>query len=109
MNNAGNITFENMPVEFSLIDDLLRTKGLSFEELGLYFMLWVISDKSIIFHNITDLGKLGNCGPEKVKKIINELIEKKLLIKWRITQRIYFFKVLLPDEDDETAKKEFLK
>ena len=60
MNNA------NMSPEFSLIDDLLKTRGLSFEEVGLYFMLWAISDKSLILYNITDLAQLGNCGIDKV-------------------------------------------
>ncbi|MCL4321998.1 MAG: hypothetical protein M1478_04525 [Deltaproteobacteria bacterium] len=109
MNNADNLTFENMPVDFTLIDNLLQTRRLSFEEVGLYFLLWAISDKSIIFHNITELAKLGNCGTDKLKGLMDKLIEKKLLIKYRRTQRIYFFKVLLPDENYENAKREFLK
>lgn len=106
MNNADNMIFENMLPEFSFIDDLLRTKGLSFEELGLYIMLWAISDKSLILYNITELAKLGNCGVDKIKGLIDKLIEKKLLIKFQISQRIYFFKVIRPDENYETAKKE---
>jgi DNA-binding MarR family transcriptional regulator len=109
MNNADNLTFKNMPVDFSIIDNLLRTKGLSFKEVGLYFLLWSISDKSIILHSITELAKLGNCGTEKVKGLMDKLIEKKLLIKYRRTQQIYFFKVLLPDENYENAKREFLR
>ena len=101
MNNADNIT-----PEFSLIDDLLRVKKLSIKELGLYFLLWAISDKSLIWYNITDLARFGNCGVDKIKGLIDKLIQKKLLIKFYKTQRIYFFKVLRPDEDYEKAKRE---
>ena len=104
LNNKDNIT-----LEFSLIKDLFLTGGLSFEEVGLYFMLWSISDKSLILYNITDLAKLGNCGVDKVKGLINKLIKKKLLIEFRKNKRIYFFKILPPDEDYENAKKEFLR
>ena len=103
MNNAANIT-----LEFSLIKDLFLTGGLSFEEVGLYFMLWSISDKSLILYNITDLAKLGNCGFDKVKGLVDKLIQKKLLIKFYISQRVYFFKILFPGENYENAKKEFL-
>ena len=103
MNNADNIT-----PEFNLIDDLLRTRELSFKEVGLYFMLWSISDKSLILYNITDLAKLGNCGIKKVKGLVNKLIEKRLLIKFCINQRVYFFKILFPGKDYENAKKELL-
>ena len=75
MNNAAI-----MP-EFSLID-LVKSKGLSLEEVGLYVMLWAISDKSLILYNITDLAKLGNCGIDKING-------------------------LMPGEDYEAAKKEF--
>lgn len=108
MNNA-DMTFENTPPDFSLIDDLLRLKKLSFEEVGLYFLLFGISNKSIVFDNITDLAKLANCGIDKLKGLLNKLIEKKLLLKYRKTKWIYFFKVLMPDEDYETVKKGFLK
>ena len=99
---------DNMTPEFNLID-LMKLKGLSFEEVGLYFMLWSISDKSLILYNITDLAKLGNCGVDKVKGLVDKLIQKKLLIKFYISQRIYIFKVLYPGEDYENAKKEFLR
>ena len=102
MNNADNMT-----LEFSLINDLFLTGGLSLEENGLYFMLWSISDKSLILYNITDLAKLGNCGSDKMKGLIKKLIQKKLLIKFYISQRIYIFKILYPDENYEAAKKEF--
>jgi hypothetical protein len=100
MNNAAI-----MP-EFVLID-LVKSKGLSLEEVGLYVVLRAISDNSLILYNITDLAKLGNCGTDKINGLINKLIDKKLLIKFRQTQRIYFFKVLMLGEDYEAAKKEF--
>lgn len=100
MNNA------NITPEFSLID-LIKSKGLSLEKVGLYIILWDISDKSYILYNITDLAKLGNCGTDKVKGLIKKLKEKKLLIEWRKNKSIYFFKVLMPCEDYEIAKKEF--
>ena len=96
----------NITLDFDIIE-LLKSKNLSLEELGLYGMLWAISDKSLILHNITELAKLGNCGTDKVSGLIKKLIEKKLLIEWRITQRIYFFRILSPDEDYNTAKMEF--
>ncbi len=102
MNNA------NITPDFDIIE-LLKSKKLSLDELGLYVMLWAISDKSLILHNITELAKLGNCGTDKVSGLIKKLIEKKLLIERRINQRIYFFKVIRPDENYETAKMEFLK
>lgn len=102
MNNAA------ITPKFSLID-LIKSKGLSLEEVGLYVMLCGISDKSLILYNITDLAKLGNCGIKKINGLINKLIKKKLLIKFRQTQRIYFFKVLMLGEDYEAAKKEFLR
>ena len=102
LNNKDNIT-----LEFSLINDLFLTGGLSLEENGLYFMLWSISDKSLILYNITDLAKLGNCGSDKMKGLIKKLIQKKLLIKFYISQRIYIFKILYPNENYEAAKKEF--
>lgn len=102
MNNA------NITLDFNIIE-LLKSKNLSLEELGLYVMLWVISDKSLILYNITDLAKLGNCGVDKIRALINKLIEKKLLIKIQINQRKYIYKILSPDENYETAKKEFLK
>ena len=92
--------------EFSLID-LIKSKGLSLQEVGLYVILQAISDESLIFYNITDLAQLGNCGIDKVNGIINKLIDKKLLIKFRQTQRIYFYKILRPDENYEAAKMEF--
>lgn len=92
--------------EFNLIE-LVKSKGLSLQEVGLYIMLWGISDKSLFF-NITDLAKLGNCGVDKINGLINRLIKKELLIKFRLTQRIYFFKILRPDENYENAKMEFL-
>jgi hypothetical protein len=70
MNNAAI-----MP-EFSLID-LVKSKGLSLEEVGLYVVLRVISDNSLILYNIKDLAKLGNCGTDKINGLINKLIEKK--------------------------------
>ena len=94
--------------EFSLVD-LIKSKGLSFEEVGLYIVLWGISDDSLILYNITDLAKLGNCGTDKVNGIIKKLIDKKLVIKFRINQRSYFYKILRPDENYENAKMEFSK
>ena len=100
MNNA------NITPDFDIIE-LLKSKKLSLDELGLYVMLWAISDKSLILHNITELAKLGNCGTDRIKGLIDKLIDKKLLIERRITQRIYFFKILSPGENYETAKMEF--
>ncbi len=100
MNNA------NITLDFDIIE-LLKNKNLILEELGLYIVLFVISDKSIVFNNITDLAKLGNCGTDRIKGLITKLIDKKLLIEYRQSQRIYFFKVLSPDEDYNTAKMEF--
>ncbi len=102
MNNA------NITLDFNIID-LLESKKLSLDELGLYVMLWAISDKSLIFYNITDLAKLGNCGVDRIRTLINKLIEKELLIEYRQSQRIYFFRIVSLDEDYETAKMEFLK
>lgn len=100
MNNA------NITLDFNIIE-LLKSKNLSLGELGLYVMLWAISDKSLILYNITDLAKLGNCGVDKIRALINKLIEKKLLIKIQINQRKYIYKILSPDENYENAKKEF--
>jgi predicted transcriptional regulator len=97
----------NITPDFDIIE-LFKSKNLSLEELGLYVMLWAISDKSLILHNITDLSKLGNCGTDKIRALINKLIEKKLLVEFRKSQRIYFFKVLQPSENYETVKMEFL-
>ena len=102
MNNA------NITLDFNIID-LLESKKLSLDELGLYVMLWAISDKSLIFYNITDLAKLGNCGVDRIRTLINKLIEKELLIEIKINQRKYIFKVLRPSENYENAKKGFLK
>jgi hypothetical protein len=100
MNNA------NVTLDFDIIE-LLKNKNLILEELGLYIVLFVISDKSIVFSNITDLAKLCNCGTDRIKVLITKLIDKKLLIERRINQRIYFFKVIRPDEDYNTVKMEF--
>jgi hypothetical protein len=94
--------------EFSLVD-LIKSKGLSLQEVGLYIMFWGISDESLIFYNITDLAQLGNCGIDKVKGLIDKLIEKKLLIKFRINKKTCFYKILCPGENYENAKKEFSK
>ena len=97
----------DVTLDFDILD-LLESKKLSLDELGLYVMLRAISDKSLILHNITDLAKLGNCGTDKIRALINKLIEKKLLVEFRKSQRIYFFKVLQPSENYETVKMEFL-
>ncbi len=98
----------NITPDFDIIG-LVKNKKLTYEEVGLFVVLFAISHKSLVLHNIIDLSKICNCGTNRIKGLIDKLIDKKLLIKSQINQRKYIYKIVSPDEDYNTVKMEFLK
>lgn len=91
-------------------NDLIRSKSLSAEEIGLYYTFISLSDNDgFIFNTLRELCTYGKCGKDKMNRIINGLIEKKLLLKIRLNKKSIFFRVIFPDENYETVKNNFQK
>lgn len=89
-------------------NDLIRSKSLSAEEIGAYYIFMSISDNSgIVFETLRELSTYGKCGKDRMNRIINELIKKKLLLKIRLNKKSNIFRVIFPDENYETVKNNF--
>jgi hypothetical protein len=75
------IIFENkIAAPFTWVEnDLIRSKSLSLEAMGLYLMLR--SFGGISYPSIQYLCSLGKVGRDKLYRVMNELIEGKLLLK----------------------------
>ena len=89
-------------------NDFIRSKSLSAAEIGAYYIFLSISDNSgIVFETLRELCTYGKCGKDKLNRIIDSLIKKKLLLKIRWNKKSNIFRVIFPDENYETVKKEF--
>ncbi len=82
--------FENhITTPFTWVEnDLIRAKALSFEALGLYLTLR--SFGAAAYPSVDYLCDLGNTGRDKLWRIINELIEAKLLLRKQEKQQGLF-------------------
>jgi hypothetical protein len=91
-------------------NDLIRSKSLSAEEIGVYYTFISLSDNDgLIFNTLKELCTYGKCGKDKLNRIIDSLIKKKLLLKIRLNKKSNFFRVIFPDENYETVKNNFQK
>ena len=105
------ITFENkITAPFTWVEnELLRSKSLSLEAIGLYMILRSFGGTS--YPSIEYLCSLGKVGRDKLHRIINELIETKLLLKKQKRQNGFFsktiYRILSVSDDYKIIYKEF--
>ena len=105
------ITFENkILTPFTWVEnELLRSKSLSLEAIGLYMILRSFGGTS--YPSIEYLCSLGKVGRDKLHRIINELIETKLLLKKQKRQNGFFsktiYRILSVSDDYKIIYKEF--
>ena len=106
------ITFENkITAPFTWVEnDLLRSKSLSLEAIGLYMILRSFGGTP--YPSIEYLCSLGKVGRDKLHRIINELIETKLLLKKQKRQNGSFsrtiYRILSVSDDYKIIYKEFI-
>ena len=106
------ITFENkILTPFTWVEnELLRSKSLSLEAIGLYMILRSFGGTS--YPSIEYLCSLGKVGRDKLHRIINELIETKLLLKKQKRQNGFFsrtiYRILSVSDDYKIIYKEFI-
>ena len=105
------ITFENkINTPFTWVEnDLIRSKSLSYEAMGLYLTLR--SFGGISYPSIDYLCNAGKAGRDKLHRLINELIEAKLLLKKQKKDKGLFsrtiYRILSLNDDYESIYKEF--
>lgn len=107
------IIFENkIAAPFTWVEnDLIRSKSLSLEAMGLYLMLR--SFGGISYPSIQYLCSLGKVGRDKLYRVMNELIEAKLLLKkqehktaGKFSKTLY--RILSLNDNYEEIYKEFI-
>ena len=91
-------------------NDLVRLKSLSYEAKGLYLTLKSFGDN--IYPSIDYLCGLGNIGKNKLYRILDELLEKKLIMRKRTRGKKGLlgkteYMLLSPTDNYEEAYKEF--
>jgi hypothetical protein len=110
---SENITFENkISAPFTWVEnDLIRSKSLSFEAMGLYLMLRSFGGTS--YPSVDYLCSLGRTGRDKLWRIINELIQAKLLLRkqehmsgGKFSRTLY--RILSLNDNYEEIYKEFM-
>jgi hypothetical protein len=108
--NEEKITFENkISAPFTWVEnDLIQSKFLSLEAMGLYLMLRSFGKTS--YPTIKDICKQGKVGSKKLYRIINELIKAKLLLKKQQRKNGKFhntlYRILSLDDNYEEIYKE---
>jgi hypothetical protein len=113
MNNEKKVAFHNRIKDpFTIVDNrLARLKSLSYEAKGLYLTLKTFG--GIIYPSIkylTDLG--GGIGKNRLYKILDELLENKLIIRRQIRGKKGYlgrteYMLLALDDDFDEIYKEF--
>ena len=107
------ITFENkITTPFTWVEnDLIRSKSLSLEGIGLYMILR--SFGGVSYPSVDYLCSLGRTGRDKLFRIINELIQAKLLLRkqehrtgGKFSKTIY--RIISPNDNYEKIYKEFI-
>ncbi|MHB1546337.1 MAG: hypothetical protein ACYCSB_09445 [bacterium] len=92
-------------------NDLIRSKKLSYEAMGLYLTFRSFGH-GIAWAGISYLCDMGNCGKDKLYRIIDELLAAKLIIRRQIKKENGLFsrveyRVLSPNDDYLSAVAEF--
>jgi len=92
-------------------NDLIRSKKLSYEAMGLYLTFRSFGH-GIAWAGINYLSDMGNCGKDKLYRIIDELQAAKLIIRRQIKKENGLFsrveyRVLSPNDDYLSAVAEF--
>ena len=107
------ITFENkITTPFTWVEnDLIRSKSLSLEAIGLYLILRSFGGTS--YPSVDYLCGLGKTGRDKLFRVINELIEAKLLLRkqghntgGKFSKTIY--RIISLNDNYEKIYKEFI-
>ena len=107
------ITFENkITTPFTWVEnDLLRSKSLSLEAIGLYMILRSFGGTS--YPSVNYLCSLGKTGRDRLWRIMNELIENKLLLRkqehrtgGKFSKTIY--RIISLNDNYEEIYKEFI-
>ncbi|MCL4322596.1 MAG: helix-turn-helix domain-containing protein [Deltaproteobacteria bacterium] len=110
---SENITFENkISTPFTWVEnELIRSKSLSLEAIGLYLILRSFGGTS--YPSIKYLCELGMVGRDKLYRTMNELIKTKLLLKkqqhktaGKFSRTIY--RILSLNDNYEEIYKEFM-
>ncbi|MHB8231531.1 MAG: helix-turn-helix domain-containing protein [bacterium] len=110
---SENITFENkISAPFTWVENnLIRSKSLSLEAIGLYLILR--SFGGVSYPSIKYLCELGMVGRDKLYRTMNELIKAKLLLKkqhhetaGKFSRTIY--RILSLNDNYEEIYKEFM-
>ncbi len=91
-------------------NDLIRSKNISFQAMGLYLTLRSFGATS--YPSVDYLCALGKIGRDKLKKIINELIRAKLLLKKQTKEKNLFskteYQIISVNDNYEEIYKEFI-
>ena len=107
------ITFENkIATPFTWVEnDFLRSKSLSLEAIGLYMILRSFGGTS--YPSVNYLCSLGKTGRDRLWRIMNELIENKLLLRkqehrtgGKFSKTIY--RIISLNDNYEEIYKEFI-
>ncbi len=107
------ITFENkITTPFTWVEnDLIRSKSLSLEAIGLYLILRSFGGTS--YPSVNYLCSLGKTGRDRLWRIMNELIENKLLLRkqehrtgGKFSKTIY--RIISLNDNYEEIYKEFI-
>ena len=107
------ITFENkIATPFTWVEnDLLRSKSLSLEAIGLYMILRSFGGTS--YPSVNYLCSLGKTGRDRLWRVMNELIENKLLLRkqehrtgGKFSKTIY--RIISLNDNYEEIYKEFI-
>ncbi|MHB1697769.1 MAG: hypothetical protein ACYCSQ_06690 [bacterium] len=110
---SENIIFENkISTPFTWVEnELIRSKSLSFEAMGLYLTLRSFGGTS--YPSVNHLCELGRTGRDKLWRIINELIQAKLLLRkqehksaGKFSRTLY--RILSLNDNYEEIHKEFI-
>ena len=107
------ITFENkIQTPFTWVEnDLIRSKSLSLEAIGLYMILRSFGGTS--YPSVDYLCSLGRCGKDKLWRVVNELIQSKLLLRKQEHREggkfsKTFYRIASPNDNYEEIYKEFM-
>ena len=106
------ITFENkINTPFTWVEnDLIRSRSLSLEAIGLYMILRSFGGTS--YPSVDYLCSLGKVGRDKLHRIISELIRTKLLLKKQKRENGFFsrtiYRILSVNDDYKIIYKEFI-
>ncbi|MCL4498329.1 MAG: helix-turn-helix domain-containing protein [Deltaproteobacteria bacterium] len=107
------ITFENkITAPFTWVEnELLRSKSLSLEAIGLYMILRSFGGTS--YPSVDYLCSLGKTGRDRLWRVMNELIENKLLLRkqehrtgGKFSKTIY--RIISLNDNYEEVYKEFI-